>query len=281
MRWLGYLKLSGIIMSLLYVAVTLLIVIIIVCISNKITRKHPDKIKKHQKAINITTAVIVAPFIALALLVSSIFIIVTAQNTSLTVNTDKYDVYSYNIECTETGRKIKSAGILSSRSYYRIKDIRARDFIMLSEREATAILEAKPAVILRHQKSDDALIVDSGSAKLMLGETKLADIDQALVEDIACQLNSEEPVYSDIREYDPNQPRDVYRSSLGDIEIKFSIEGHDNLEWIGRIAKNDQGYFIVVYKGEDRFSPDGDRYLPCGEELSAFIDGIVEPYNQD
>ena len=275
MRLLGYLKPSGIIIYLLKIAIILLIIVGIVCIFTKISKKHSDKTKKRKKAEIIITAVMVAPLVVFSL---SVFLL-EVQFISLTVNTDKYDVYSYNIECTETGRKIKSAGILSSRSYYRIKDIRARDFIMLSERQETAILNAEPAVILRHQKSDDELIVDSGSAKLMLGETKLADIDQALVEDIAYQLNSEEPVYSDIRKYDRDQPRDVYRSSLGDIEIKFSIEGHDNLEWIGRIAKNDQGYFIVVYHGKDRFSSNGYRYLPCGEELSAFIDAVLETYN--
>ena len=275
MRLLGYLKPSGIILYLLKIAIILLIIVGIVCIFTKISKKHSDKTKKRKKAEIIITAVMLAPLVVFSL---SVFLL-KVQVTSLTVNTDKYDVYSYNIECTETGRKIKSAGILSSRSYYRIKDIRARDFIMLSERKETAMLDAKPAVILKHQKSDAELILDSGSAKLMLGETKLADIDQALVEDIAYQFKSGGPVYSDIRGHDPDRPRDVYRSGSGNIEIKFSIEGYDNLEWIGKIAKNDEGYFIVVYIGEDVYSPSGERYLPCGEELSAFIDTVLETYN--
>lgn len=279
MKWMSYLKLSGIIITLLNIAIVISIIVIIVCILTKIARKRSDKIKKRKKAINITIAVIVAPAIAFALYVFFILTTLTLQATSLTVNTDKYEVYSYNIECTETGRKIKSAGPLLTRSYYRIKNIRARDFIMLSERKESAILAAKPAVILKHQKSDEELILDSGSAKLILGETKLADIDQALVEDIAYQFKSGGPVYSDIRKHDTDQPRDVYRSGSGNIEIKFSIEGYDNLEWIGKITKNDEGYFIVVYIGEDVYSPSGERYLPCGEELSAFIDTVLETYN--
>ena len=229
--------------------------------------------KKTTKILLIIIAVILLVCLLLWALVS----------TALIVSADYYTHYSYNIRCTQIGEKIRSPFAPAFANWYRMEGVPAREFVFYPGFES-ALMSSRPFEILKHKNFDGNLIISAESAKLYTGTEEVActeenpygsmpswqeisEIDKTIVEGTVEELNSTDLLYFDPTEFE----RVSLEKYSGYLIITFSIEEYETLVWVGTVVQNEQGYFIRVLMGENFF-----KYLPCDEELSAFIDSVVE-----